>query len=349
MALAVAETQDIYPTVSYLQPSPALYASTATASSRQGSAVKRQHSVSYEGPLYTTTTQPPTGVYAQSDSGTQLEGRVLRERIVDRQVKVPKKVLREDVIERIIVVPETIMREEIVEELRTVTETIIEVAKVVQQERIVEIPEVEYRDKIVEVVEKVIKEKIIEVPRIEYRERIIEVPKPVTHETFVEIPNIEYREVIVEKVVEVPEIRERVTVREVPVPQYVPKPPEEAVTHHVDWYIPIPVQATTTYEYQLARVQPRVTTLQYPLYVPRFVESPVRAEQVETERLRQMQELALRLTNTIGGPQAPGLGELDALASDLRAFADDAVSASVKDTQAIMTQKWRTGELRVTA
>lgn len=76
---------------------------------------------------------------------------------------------------QVIIVPETITREELVEEVQKVKETIIEVAKPIIQEKIVEVPEIEYRDKIVERVEKIVQEKIREVPKIEYQDRIIEV------------------------------------------------------------------------------------------------------------------------------------------------------------------------------
>lgn len=70
-----------------------------------------------------------------------------------------------------------------------------------------------------------------------------------------QVPEIEYREVIVEKVVEVPEIREQVVLKEVPVPQYVDKPVPEYVNvehpYDIERHIPVPVEAVTTFEYQL--------------------------------------------------------------------------------------------------
>lgn len=79
-----------------------------------------------------------------------------------------------------------------VEEVQKVKETIIEIAKPIIQEKIIEIPEIEYRDKIVEKVEKIVQEKIKEVPRIEYQERIVEIPRVITQEKVVEVRDFKW-------------------------------------------------------------------------------------------------------------------------------------------------------------
>lgn len=298
-------------------------------------------------PLTTTDGQQST----LHPRGTMSEGdKVLSERVVEHEVRVPKRIVREEVIEKVLVVPETIMREEIVEEVQKVKETIIEVAKPTYQEKIVEVPEVEYREKIVEVVEKVLEEKIREVPKIQYQERIIEVPKYITQEKIVEVSDIEYREVIVEKIVEVPEIREQVVVREVRVPQYVEKvvPTYEnvEVAVGVNRNIPVPVEAVTTYEYQLSQYQPRVSKIQYPLYVPRFVEVPVSAELFDATQLAQMQNNQARLA-ALTTPQALGLNEIEAMATEMRqqGFLNQQVPPDA--FQVALTNAWKSGQLQM--
>ncbi|XP_055388865.1 uncharacterized protein LOC129617845 [Condylostylus longicornis] len=91
------------------------------------------------------------------------EAHVISERIVEHEVRVPKKVVREDIVEKLIVVPEKVVHEEVVEDIQMVREKIIEVAKPIIQERIVEVPEIEYIERIVEVPEVILQEKIKEV------------------------------------------------------------------------------------------------------------------------------------------------------------------------------------------
>eukprot|EP01054_Gregarina_sp_Poly1_P003786 Gregarina_sp_Poly_1__3785@NODE_2123_length_2636_cov_286_066952_g1355_i1_p1_GENE_NODE_2123_length_2636_cov_286_066952_g1355_i1NODE_2123_length_2636_cov_286_066952_g1355_i1_p1_ORF_typecomplete_len727_score120_72IMCp/PF12314_8/7_4e02IMCp/PF12314_8/1_9e14IMCp/PF12314_8/0_2IMCp/PF12314_8/8e02EZH2_N/PF18601_1/5e03EZH2_N/PF18601_1/0_073FAM163/PF15069_6/6_3e02FAM163/PF15069_6/0_68Nucleoporin_FG/PF13634_6/1_8_NODE_2123_length_2636_cov_286_066952_g1355_i11702350 len=210
------------------------------------------------------------------------EERVLAEYIIEHEVKVPKKTIREDVIERTYVVPERVIVEEIVEEDARFLEKIVEVAHPVIQEKIVEVPEYEYVEKIVEVPQKVIQEKFREVPRISVQERIVEVPRIVQQDKVVQVPMYEYHDVIIEKNVEVPEIREELVIKEVPVPQYVERlVPEERVVEvqeDVARKLPVPVESLTELQLVLPKVRTIRTALDVPVYVPRFVEIPVAAE-----------------------------------------------------------------------
>lgn len=68
------------------------------------------------------------------------------------------------------------------------------------QEQVIEVPQVEYRDRIVEDRRTMVVEKVVHVPRTEVRERVVEVPRTVTREVLVDVPQIQ----VVEKIVEVP-------------------------------------------------------------------------------------------------------------------------------------------------
>lgn len=229
----------------------------------------------------------PAAVAADQAS---LERRVLNERLVNKEVKVPKRLVREEIVEDSVIVKETI----------------VELAHPVEyRERVVEVPEVEYREKIVEKVEKIIEEKIKEVPKIEYRERIIEVVK---------------------------------------------------VYDDVDRLIPVPVEAVTTYEYQLAQIKPRVVKVQYPMYVPRFVEVPVQAEQLDDAELPRTQELASKLSDLVGA-QAVSLKDLETMTTEIRqsscsaaveTMAQNQPEDATARAQALIRHKWQTGQLQVT-
>ncbi|PFH33320.1 alveolin domain containing intermediate filament IMC14 [Besnoitia besnoiti] len=67
-------------------------------------------------------------------------------------------------------------------------------------EKIIEVPQVEYRDHVVEDRQTVVMEKVIHVPRPEIQERIVEVPRHITREVIVDVPQVQ----VVEKFVEVP-------------------------------------------------------------------------------------------------------------------------------------------------
>lgn len=188
--------------------------------------------------------------------------------------------------------------EKIVHE-KIVHEKVVEVPKYFVEEKIVEIPEYEYIDKIVEVPEKVQEEKVVHVPKIEYQERIVTVPKKVIKENIVEVPEIEYREIPIEKIVEVPEVREEIVTREVAVPQYVDVPVPEyrcvGIPQEIERQIPVGVEVISTYEYKMPKLKPRYTEIAVPIYVPRFIEVPVPAQMMDPASINEADKLAQQI------------------------------------------------------
>lgn len=274
---------------------------------------------------------------------------VISERVIEHEIKIPKKVVREEVVEKVVVVPEKILHEEIVEEVQKVREKIIEIAKPVIKEKIVEVPQIEYVEKVVEVPEIVYKEKIRTVPVIEYKEKIIEVPRIVQREKIVEVPEYEYREVPVEKIVEVVEYHEETVVREVQVPQYVDKPVPEYVTREVpediDRVIPVPVEATTTFEFLLPKLKPKYEKVVLPIYAPRFVEVPMPAELIDSQMLAQAEHLSQQI-NLLASQQAPSLCEIERLAEYAKSSNFQA-NLSPANLQAAIEEAWKSGTLQI--
>lgn len=177
--------------------------------------------------------------------------------------------------------------------------------------------EIEYIEKIVEVPEVIIQEKVRHVPKVEVQECVIEVPKIVYKEKIVEVPEIEYREVPVERVVEVPEVREEIVIKEVPVPQYVEKPVPEYVTvevpHNIERVVPVPVEQETTYEFIMPTLQPKYKVVKVPVYVPRFIEVPIPAELLDEDVIGEAEHLSSQVQLLVE-QDAPSLGEMEKLA-----------------------------------
>lgn len=74
------------------------------------------------------------------------------------------------------------------------------VTKPIVAERVIEVPQVQYRDHVVEDRQTIVMEKVIHVPRTEIQERVVEVPRHVTREVLVDVPQVQ----VIEKFVEVP-------------------------------------------------------------------------------------------------------------------------------------------------
>lgn len=116
-------------------------------------------------------------------------GSILSERVVEHEVRVPRKVMREEIVEKVIVVPEKVMREETIEVTETVKERIIEVARPVVQVHIhtytyvcmrirrfvYVVREYTHRSRLACMYVPLEQEKYVEVPKIEYRERVVQV------------------------------------------------------------------------------------------------------------------------------------------------------------------------------
>jgi len=275
--------------------------------------------------------------------------RILSERVIEHEVKVPKKVIREDIVEKVVIIPEKIVHEEFLEEKQMIREKIIEVATPVIQERIVEVPEIEYIEKIVEVPELILQEKIREVPRIEIQERIIEVPRVITQERMVEVPEIEYREYPVEKIVEVPEVIEQVVIKEIPIPQYVDKPVPEYVDvqieQEVNRVIPVPVEAVTTCHFTLPRLRPQYTNVEVPLYVPRFIEVPIPVDAMDGQTVMQAEQYAQQVA-MLATSNAFSLCEVENIAGTIKQ-ADFASVLAKRDYSTLLTQHWQAGRLQI--
>lgn len=140
-------------------------------------------------------------------------------------------------MEKIVEVPHVITREyETYVPKPEIMERLIEVPKTEIHERVVQLPpRVQYKEQIVEVPEVVVEERVVHVPKREIQERLIEVPKVRYVERLEYEDVIEYREVVVDKIVEVPEIEYRVREVEHLVPQtYIQE-------YYVDRYKEVPV------------------------------------------------------------------------------------------------------------
>lgn len=251
------------------------------------------------------------------------EQRIIGERVVEHEVRVPTKKIIEEVVEKVIVVPEKVVREEIVEEVQTKRERIIEVAKPIIQETVVEVPEFEYVENIIEVPEKIVQEKIREVEKVEYQEVVNYVPKVNRVEKIVEVPQVEYREYAVHKTVEVPELREEIVIKEVPVTRYVDVPVAEhvdvEVVQEIERIVPVPVESVTTQEYHLPQIVPRYERVPVPIYAPRFIEVPVPSEIMTAEAQAQAEKF-LQEIESVTAHAYPSMCEYEELAVSAKNF-----------------------------
>lgn len=132
-------------------------------------------------------------------------------------------------------------------EVSEVREVIKEVPKIVYEdvERIVEVPEIQYKEVIVEVLEIQIKEVIKHVPVIEVKEIIKHVPK------------IEYRDV--EKIVEVPQVRHVQQVMTYAAPQQIVQTLPPIITTAEAEYVTAPAQELSQFVTYAAPQQQFVT------------------------------------------------------------------------------------------
>lgn len=272
---------------------------------------------------------------------------IISERVIEHEYKVPKRIVREEVIEKVIVVPERVMTEHMIEEVQKVREKIIEIAKPVIRERVVEVPDIVYMEKIIEVPETIYQEKVVEVPFTTYEERIVEVPKIVRQEKVVEIPDIQYREIPVERVIEVPEIREQTVIKEVPVPQYIDKIVPEYVTvevpHDIVRHAPVPVEATTTFEYSLPQLKAKYNTVDLTLYVPRFIEVPVPAEFMDASSIAQSEQY-MHQVSSLAAQTAPSLCEVENLVGSIKKSGIAQIMQNGNYQEALM-DAWKKGQL----
>ena len=277
--------------------------------------------------------------------------RILSEEFVTRQIKVPKRIVYKDNYEKVVTVNESVLREEIVDTLKTVQEKVVKFTRPTVREKLVEVNTVQYEEEPVEIVQKVLQERIKHVPKIEYRVRDVEVPKYITNETIVEVPDIEIREVQVEKIVEVPEIKEKYIIKPVPVPEYVETPiPREIVSEkivEVERNIPQPLEVISTVEYHLPQMKPKTQVIKYPLYVPRFIEVPVAAELFNEEEINVMNEQLSKLKN-LTQSRAIGLRELEELTENCRNTISMASARMTPENyEMALSEAWKNGKLDI--
>ena len=257
-------------------------------------------------------------------------------RTQDRHVMVPRKVVREELIERTYMVPEKRQQEvEIMEEMRC-------------REKVIERETVKVVDKVVEVPEVEIVEKVVEIQQAAGATTGRRTEKKVIEKT-VEIPEIVYVEVPVEKIVEVPEIREKVTIKRVEVPHYVDKPVAQAVIveqrKDVHRKIPIPVEHVQSYVFKLPRLRAHYENVNLPLHVPRFIEVPFPMDLMSTTVAQHAEHYAQSVAELASGEQAH-LCQVENLAGAIKAT-DFGPLLSTQHVAPTILGAWETGKLEV--
>lgn len=211
--------------------------------------------------------------------------------------------------------------------------------------------EVEYVEKIVEVPEVKIQEKIKYVKKIEVQECVVEVPKIVYKEKIVEVPEVEYIEVPVERIVEVPEVREEIVLKEVPVPQYVEKPVpvyvRKEVPNDIQRIIPVPVKSESVYKVAMPKLTPKRRVVKVPMYVPQFVEVPVPVELLDEESVANVEQLSAQI-RALAEQEAPSLHDIEKLA-EFAKNNDFLSNLKSENLERAVTDAFKRGRLNVTA
>mmetsp|Transcript_12289 Transcript_12289/g.27919 ORF Transcript_12289/g.27919 Transcript_12289/m.27919 type:complete len:338 (-) Transcript_12289:57-1070(-) len=149
----------------------------------------------------------------------QGEPRLIDTRVVDEQWRIVRQPYIG--IEKVLEVPQVIVKE---------IEKEVPYPEIV--ERIIEVPKIEYtettraaptkyqlRTELVDVPQVAVEEHVRHVPRKEVQERLFEIPRVEFRENIEYEDRIEYREVLVDKIVEVPEVEYRI----IPVEHWVPQ------------------------------------------------------------------------------------------------------------------------------
>jgi hypothetical protein len=186
-------------------------------------------------------------IYADAVDIIDGAGHVVAKRLVDQRQQVISGVRPIFTFEKVVEIPKTIIKEYETKVVKPqLIERIIEVPKMETRERtFVGPPSVQYQEQIVEVPQVVFEERVVHVPRKEIQERLIEVPKVEYVERIEYDDFVEYREVLVDKIIEVPEIEYHIREVEHLVPQnYVQE-------YFVDKYVEQPVTSIQ----EVARVE----------------------------------------------------------------------------------------------
>jgi len=207
-------------------------------------------------------------------------GTIIKEYEFEEQVPVEYTGVREDIVEHIVAVP--VVHETQQREYHAESSRIVEIEKPVTVTKIVEVPQVEIVEQLKEVPTPSgrIAKKFNYVPKkkIIPQERKVIVERPV--EKVVEVDDITY--IDTEEIIETIEVAEyqdviKITEKKVPTVVEIPFEVVEEIDEvaDVDVLIPVGVEAETTVVYNVPTIVERRTAKGYPVYVPRFIESPI--------------------------------------------------------------------------
>jgi len=175
-------------------------------------------------------------IYEGAVDVIQGDRHVVSERLVDQRQQVISGVRPIFTFEKVVEIPQTVIKEYERKVVKPqLIERVIEVPKMETRERTFVGPStVQYQEQIIEVPQLVVEERVVHVPRKEIQERLIEVPRVEYVERIEYDDIIEYREVLVDKIVEVPEIEYHIREVEQLVPQnYIQE-------YFVDKYVEVP-------------------------------------------------------------------------------------------------------------
>lgn len=206
------------------------------------------------------------------------ERRVVKDYVIEREVRVPKRVTREDVIEKKVVVLEKRLVEEIVHVPEKRIETVVHVRTPIVVEKIVEVPEYELVEKSVVVPEKIQMER----------------PLTSTSTNGSTTPSLS-------------------TIQ--------PSPCCSSAQQTKKRKIPVPVESSVRLELVLPTIRSVPTSINLPVFVPRFVEVPVTAEFCDENLLNTADKLSKELTEALSIEDcSQKVARLERSADELRSF-----------------------------
>jgi len=163
-------------------------------------------------------------------------------------------------------------------------------------------------------IEVIQKEKYVEVPVVEYKHVTVEVPKIHVVEKIVEVPQVEIVEVPKEVIIEVPQVEVVEKIIEVPVDQYVEVPievvKEVKVYNDVNRFTPVCYEEIQPYEFRLPTVETEYVVKQVPVLVPRFIQVPVPSYLLTDEQKTEMSSLRDHVERLANHP-SPSLSDLE--------------------------------------
>jgi len=267
-----------------------------------------------------------------SPGGSISPATIIGERIDYVEVPKSRRVMKEKLVKKKRIVPEEIEEEVQHNDVIEIKEKIIELAPSQVEPRVVVNEIVKER--------KVKRQEIIEkkLPKIEYRERIVEDPD-----------NVEYVDVVHERIVEIPQIKEDVKFKKVKVPQYVdrytPKYVDIDQPVEVHRRIPKPVAVETEYEFDLPTLKPKYKRKELPIYAPRFVEVPVPAELMDQESQKNALHLREQI-HTLAAMEAPALAEIEKIANYAKNI-DFQSHMACTNYQKAIENAWRNKQLTI--